>query len=137
MYSSSSLSKSSNESVPRSLFTIFGRAENVHRKLLYELMSTVHEYLVVTIQSTTSDTAVSVVDQRTTAADESLFVRIHRCVEQIFLNGLRLFKPDVSSVEFQPQSFTHLSSLLSYTSNTRCRSLQSFKICPFQRCLSV
>lgn len=97
MHSSSPPSTSSNASASRSLFTIFGRAENVHRKLLYELMSTVHEYLVVTVQSN----AASVVDQRTSATDESLFLRIHRSIEQIFLNGLRLFKPDVSSVWYQ------------------------------------
>lgn len=87
----------SNVSTSRSLFTIFGRAENVHRKLLYELMSTVHEYLVVTVQSDAGKNAACVVVHRKMATEESLFVRIHRCVEQIFLNGLRVFKPDVSN----------------------------------------
>lgn len=96
MHSSSS-STSTNVTASRSLYTIFGRAENVHRKLLYELMSTVHEYLVLTVQSDAGQNAASVAVQRTIAADESIFVRIHRCVEQIFLNGLRVFKPDVSS----------------------------------------
>lgn len=93
-------STSSNAAPPRSLFTIFGRAENVHRKLLYELMSTVYEYLVVTVEPVTVANAAAaaavVVDQQTFHSNESLFIRIHRCVEQIFLNGLRMFKPDVS-----------------------------------------
>lgn len=98
MHSSTSPSTSSNDSTSRSLFTIFGRAENVHRKLLYELMSTVHEYLVVTVQlDTVVQNTTFIIDQRTSATDESLFVRIHHCVEQIFLNGLRMFKPDVSN----------------------------------------
>lgn len=110
---SSSPSTSSNVSTSRSLFTIFGRAENVHRKLLYELMSTVHEYLVVTVRSDAGPNATSVAAHRTIAADESLFERIHRSVEQIFLNGLRVFKPDVSCAWYQ-QPFAHCKHQVAY-----------------------
>lgn len=35
-------------------------------------------------------------DYRQTPNIESLLIHIHSCLEQIFLNGLRVFKPDVS-----------------------------------------
>lgn len=80
----------------RNIYTIFERAENVHRKLLYDLMSSVYEYILLTPvpRESNPETSTSVLSKY--SSNESLFVRVHRCVEQIFLNGLRLHKPDVS-----------------------------------------
>lgn len=129
--SMSSPSTSSNVSASRSLFTIFGRAENVHRKLLYELMSTVHEYLVrIVVHSEAERNAAPVVDQRRFAAEETLFIRIHRCVEQILVNGLRIFKPDVSTVRYVKKhlTFTHNfdNYVFSRTSFTRSHFIVIF-----------
>lgn len=89
--------------------TKFEQAEYVHRQLLYDLMSSIYEYiLVLTSQAQnnsktiadagykTSETQSSV-DYRLTPNIESLLLHIHSCLEQIFLNGLRIFKlSDVS-----------------------------------------
>lgn len=88
--------------------TKFEQAEYTHRQLLYDLMSSIYEYiLVLTSQAQnntkafadagykTSETQLSG-DYRLTPNVESLLLHIHSCLEQIFLNGLRIFKPDVS-----------------------------------------
>lgn len=86
----------------------FEQAESVHRHLLYDLMSSIYEYiLVLTSQAQNNSEALAYAGHRTseshTSADnrltpnvESLLLHIHSCLEQIFLNGLRIFKPDVS-----------------------------------------
>lgn len=96
--------------------TKFEQAEHVHRQLLYDLMSSIYEYVVVltshqnkntggssdtaTVTETgfqTNDTHTNTDQQRLTTPNiESLLIHINSCLEQIFLNGLRIFKPDVS-----------------------------------------
>lgn len=127
MHSSSSSSSptttASNTSPSRSLFTIFGRAENVHRKLLYELMSTVHEYLVRIVVPTDGDrNDASVVGQQRIATEESLFLRIHRCMEQILVNGLRMCKPDVSVTFLRRAILIHIV----FNPHTYCINVVSF-----------
>lgn len=83
----------------------FEQAEHVHRQLLYDLMSSIYEYLLVLISShqksdetgyhQTNDTHTSS-DVRFTPNLESLLIQVNSCLEQIFLNGLRISKPDVS-----------------------------------------
>lgn len=87
------------------------QAEHVHRQLLYDLMSSIYEYIVIlTTQVNTNDdtvartaklghqTSEANIDYRLTPNVESLLLHIHSCLEQIFLNGLRIFKPDVSNI---------------------------------------
>lgn len=92
--------------------TKFEQAECVHRQLLYDLMSSIYEYiLVLTSQAQTNSETLGLVGHKTnesyTSADyrltpnlESLLLHIHSCLEQIFLNGLRIFKPDVSMFNY-------------------------------------
>lgn len=95
----------------------FEQAEHVHRQLLYDLMSSIYEYVVVltshrnknsglidtvataTVTETgfqTTDTHTNTDTHRLTPNIESLLIHINSCLEHIFLNGLRIFKPDVS-----------------------------------------
>lgn len=102
--------------------TKFEQAEHVHRQLLYDLMSSIYEYMLVltanaqnnnetsattttttTITATTTETRFKTNEAHTSSDNnrltpniESLLLHIHSCLEQIFLNGLRIFKPDVS-----------------------------------------
>lgn len=99
---SSSTSNQMTSNASRNFYTIFGRAEIVHRKLLYDLMSSVHEYILLSETETNQEVNEnkSTSPQTYYNSTEWLFMRIHRCIEQIFLNGLRLFKPDVSYLNF-------------------------------------
>lgn len=100
-------------SASKKQITKFEQAEHVHRQLLYDLMSSIYEYVVVLTSyrsKNSGDTATTVTetgfqtnDTHTTADTlrftpniESLLININLCLEQIFLNGLRIFKPDVS-----------------------------------------
>lgn len=86
--------------------TKFERTENVHRKILYDLMSSIYEYLLISTSENSHDIDNKKYDENEknarngsmapTSTTEKLLLRIHKCIEQIFLNGLRLFKPDVS-----------------------------------------
>ncbi|XP_031628160.1 run domain Beclin-1-interacting and cysteine-rich domain-containing protein [Contarinia nasturtii] len=89
--------------------TKFEEAEHIHRQLLYDLMSSIYEYILIltsqakinyeTVAETghrTSETPHTSTDNRLTSNVESLLLHIHSCLEQIFLNGLRIFKPDKS-----------------------------------------
>lgn len=100
-------------SATKKQITKFEQAEHVHRQLLYDLMSSIYEYVLVltSYQSKSSgDTATTVTETgfqtndththtdtlRLTPNIESLLIHINLCLEHIFLNGLRIFKPDVS-----------------------------------------
>lgn len=102
--------------------TKFEKAEHVNRQLLYDLMSSIYEYLLVlpsntktscetaattTTTSTTAETGFRANEAHASADNnrlmpnvESLLLHIHDRLEQIFLNGLRIVKPDVSSKHF-------------------------------------
>lgn len=92
--------------------TKFEQAEHVHRQLLYDLMSSIYEYILIltshvkSYKNTVAETghctseAHANIDYRLTPNVESLLLHIHSCLEQIFLNGLRIFKPDVSIYYF-------------------------------------
>lgn len=117
MSTSTSSSKATGNVVPTSAtkkqITKFEQAEHVHRQLLYDLMSSIYEYVVVLtshrnktsgIGTVTTETGFQTNDTHHTNTDtlrltpniESLLIHINSCLEQIFLNGLRIFKPDVS-----------------------------------------
>lgn len=101
-------------SATKKQITKFEQAEHVHRQLLYDLMSSIYEYVLVltsyqnknsgdtaatTVTETgfqTNDTHTNTDTLRLTPNIESLLIHINLCLEQIFLNGLRIFKPDVS-----------------------------------------
>lgn len=100
-------------SATKKQITKFEQAEHVHRQLLYDLMSSIYEYVLVltsyqnknsgntttTVTETgfqTNDTHTNTDTLRLTPNIESLLIHINVCLEQIFLNGLRIFKPDVS-----------------------------------------
>lgn len=109
--SSTSSSRGTNAvpSAAKKQITKFEQAEHVHRQLLYDLMSSIYEYILVLTSHQknsgdaivtetgfqTNDTHTST-DFRFTPNIESLLIHINSCLEQIFLNGLRIFKPDVS-----------------------------------------
>lgn len=84
--------------------TKFEQAEHVHRQLLYDLMSSIYEYILVLAshQKSSDETGFQSndthahVDFRLTPNLESLIIHVNSCLEQIFLNGLRISKPDVS-----------------------------------------
>lgn len=86
--------------------TKFEQVEYVHRQRLYDLMSSIYEYILILTSQNNSKTIAHAgyktkqtnasVDNRLTPNVESLLLHIHSCLEQIFLNGLRIFKPDVS-----------------------------------------
>ena len=67
--------------------TKFSRAQTEHKKLLYNLKQTV-ETLFLNYKT----------DDSWTNPDGLL--RLHTCIEQIFANGIRIYKPDVSVVFF-------------------------------------
>lgn len=86
--------------------TKFEQAECVHRQLLYDLMSATYEYILILTSvrhETTAEMGLRAneahasTDYRLTPNGESLLLHIHSCLEQIFLNGLHIFKPDVSN----------------------------------------
>lgn len=105
---STQVASSNSQNATKKQITKFEQTEYVHRQLLYDLMSSIYEYILVltsqaqnnskTIADTgykTSETQANV-GYRLTPNVESLLLHIHSCFEQIFLNGLRIFKPDVS-----------------------------------------
>lgn len=96
MPSTSSSSEAETVIISRCYSTKFGRAENLHRKLLYNLMSTIYEYILVTAPSTPTNVMEVCSDMEANKTISVLLVHIHDCLEQIFLNGLRIYKPDVS-----------------------------------------
>lgn len=73
--------------------TKFEQSEWVHRRLLYDLMSSIYEFILV---SNSGNTECRTTDYRLSPNAESQILHIHACFEQVFLNGLRIFKPDVS-----------------------------------------
>lgn len=87
------------QSATKKQITKFEQAEHMHRQLLYDLMSSVYEYILVLTDTgfQTNDTHTNP-DFRFTPNIESLLIHVNSCLEQIFLNGLRIFKPDVSKV---------------------------------------
>lgn len=73
--------------------------EIVHRKLLYDLMSSIYEYLLICNENDTNRKSEGNTSNGTVPSTPNmdiLLLNIHSCLEQIFLNGLRLFKLDVS-----------------------------------------
>lgn len=108
------------QSATKKQITKFEQAEHVHRQLLYDLMSSIYEYMLVlksnaqsnsetaTATTTSADTGfrtseahASTDNNRLTPNVESLLLHIQEKIEQIFLNGLRIFKPsDVSVLRF-------------------------------------
>lgn len=104
-----SLEGSSAQNATKKQITKFEQAEHIHRQLLYDLMSSIYEYDLILVTHTrhNSDTVLDVgskkneahtsADYRLTPNIESLLLHIQSCLEQIFLNGLRIFKPDVST----------------------------------------
>lgn len=105
---STSPSGSISPNATKKQITKFEQAEYVHRQLLYDLMSSIYEFiLILTSHAPNSSDNVAAVglktgephasnDYRQSPNIESLLIHIHSCLEQIFLNGLRVFKPDVS-----------------------------------------
>lgn len=104
---SSTSASRGNDAMPsatKKQITKFEQAEHQHRQLLYDLMSSIYEYLVVltTHRKNSGDTEFQTndshtnIDFRFTSNIESLLIHVNSCLEQIFLNGLRIFKPDVS-----------------------------------------
>lgn len=111
MDSTTSLSGSVLQNATKKQITKFEQAEYVHRQLLYNLMSSIYEFIltsqapknsdkVATDGSQTSETHTTTDDYRQIPNIETLLIHIHSCLEQIFLNGLRIFKPDVSIQAF-------------------------------------
>lgn len=106
---SSSSQPHSMQNVSKKQITKFEQAESVHRQLLYDLMSSIYEFvLILTSHAPSTSDKVTTTELKTSEAQasydyrhqtpnvESLLIHIHSCLEQIFLNGLRIFKPDVS-----------------------------------------
>lgn len=105
---STSPSGSISSNATKKQITKFEQAEYVHRQLLYDLMSSIYEFILILTShvpnSSDNEAAVGLKtsephasnDYRQTPNIESLLIHIHSCLEQIFLNGLRVFKPDVS-----------------------------------------
>lgn len=120
--------------------TKFEQAEHVHRQLLYDLMSSIYEYILIltsharnnseTVAETgfrTSEAHTST-DNRITPNVESLLLHIHSCLEQIFLNGLRIFKPDVSKSSFLSTALHHLICIELLPNEIRSERGKVFKI---------
>lgn len=108
MDSTTSSSGSVLQNATKKQITKFEQAEYVHRQLLYNLMSSIYEFIltsqapknsdkVATDGSQTSEAHTTNDDYRQIPNIETLLIHIHSCLEQIFLNGLRIFKPDVST----------------------------------------
>lgn len=108
MDSTTSSSGSVLQNATKKQITKFEQAEYVHRQLLYNLMSSIYEFIltsqapknsdkVATYGSQTSEAHTTNDDYRQIPNIETLLIHIHSCLEQIFLNGLRIFKPDVST----------------------------------------
>lgn len=101
-------SGSVSQNASRKQITKFEQAEYVHRQLLYDLMSSIYEFILILTSNAPNScddvTAVGLKASASQAANdyhhtpnvESLLIHIHSCLEQIFLNGLRILKPDVS-----------------------------------------
>lgn len=103
-------------SVIKKQITKFEQAEHVHRQLLYDLMSSIYEYLLLLTSNAKNNNEIAATTEsgfraneahtstqdnnRLTPNVESLLLHIQSCLEQIFLNGLRIFKPDVSILRF-------------------------------------
>lgn len=75
--------------------TKFEKIENVHRQLLYELMSAIYEYDLVSMCNSSTQNSGKNTNFKSTTID-SLLIHIHTRFELIFSNGFRIFKPDVS-----------------------------------------
>lgn len=98
---------------PRHYHTKTNQAESEHRRILNNLIKCVSS---VIINSTATETvssknqesqalSISASTSHNSKTDSNTFraiqtqndlLRIHECIEQIFLNGLRVYKPDVS-----------------------------------------
>lgn len=103
--SSTTTPRNAQPSSTKKQITKFEQAEHVHRQLLYDLMSSIYEYLLVftsSHQKSSDETGLQANDTHTytdfrfTPNLESLLIHLNSCLEQIFLNGLRIFKPDKS-----------------------------------------
>lgn len=94
-----SMSSASTLSASNKQTTKFKQSEWIHQRLLYDLMSSIYEFLL--ISSSTSSSSSTSPNQKggffnLSTSAESQLLQVHTCLEQIFLNGLRIKKPDVS-----------------------------------------
>lgn len=76
-------------------FTNFTRANIEHKHLLYNLKSTV-ETLFLNNKCSTINNATTSSSLSTLQLNQESLLRLHMSIEQIFNNGIRLFKQDVS-----------------------------------------
>lgn len=66
-----------------------------HRQLLQEFMSAIYEYILVSSHESTAQVATAA-EKYYSSATNSLLIHINNVLELIFVNGLRIIKPDVS-----------------------------------------
>lgn len=90
---STSSSSSTTLNANKKQITRFEQCEWIHRRLLYDLMSSVYEFILVDYGTLSKES-----DHRLSSSAESQLLNVHACLEQIFLNGFRILKPDVSYV---------------------------------------
>lgn len=76
--------------------TKFEQIEHEHRQLLQEFMSAIFEYILISSHDS-SIPAKSTPEKHQSTAISSLLIHINNVLEQIFIQGLRIIKPDVSS----------------------------------------
>lgn len=88
---STSSSSSTTLNANKKQITRFEQCEWVHRRLLYDLMSSVYEFILVDNGTLSKDS-----DHLSTSSAESQLLNVHAILERIFLNGFRILKPDVS-----------------------------------------
>lgn len=74
--------------------TKFELIECEHRQLLQEFMSAIYEYILVSSHESATQAAITT-DKYYSSATNSLLIHINNVLELIFVNGLRIVKPDV------------------------------------------
>lgn len=75
--------------------TKFEQIEHEHRQLLQELMSAIYEYILISSHESSEQTE-SATEKLQSNAVNSLLIHINNVLEIVFINGLRIRKPDVS-----------------------------------------
>lgn len=99
MNSTSSASSATTFNTSKKHITKFEQVEWVHRRLLYDLMSSVYEFILISNSTGNAESRnvnATGTDYRLSPNAESQLMHVHLCLEQIFLSGLRIYKPDVS-----------------------------------------
>lgn len=76
--------------------TKFEQIEHEHRQLLQELMSAIYEYILISSHESPEPTEPTTEKCQSNAVN-SLLIHINNVLEIVFVNGLRIRKPDVSA----------------------------------------